>query len=68
MICLAHKMTDRSAMGEATRAVFETGAVSFKRSRDSSTVDLARLLADHPELEQQYAGSKPGTRRFLISA
>lgn len=62
------KQAIQQAMGEATRAVFETGAVSFKRSRDSSTVDLARLLADHPELEQQYARSKPGTRRFLISA
>ncbi len=61
------KQAIQQAMGEATRAVFETGHVSFKRSRDSSTVDLARLLADHPELEQQYAGSKPGSRRFLIS-
>lgn len=61
------KQTIQQAMGEATRAVFETGHVSFKRSRDSSTVDLARLLADHPELEHQYAGSKPGSRRFLIS-
>lgn len=61
------KQTIQQAMGEATRAVFETGQVSFKRSRDSSTVDLARLLADQPELEQRYAGSKPGSRRFLIS-
>lgn len=62
------KQTLIQAMGEATRAVFETGSVSFRRSRDSSTVDLKRLLADHPELESQYAGSKPGSRRFLISA
>ncbi|MGG2042597.1 YqaJ viral recombinase family protein [Burkholderia gladioli] len=61
------KQTIQQAMGEATRAVFETGQVSFKRSRDSSTIDLARLLADRPELEQQYAGSKPGSRRFLVS-
>ncbi|CAJ5406081.1 putative phage-related protein [Burkholderia pseudomallei] len=62
------KQTIQQAMGEATRAVFETGAVSFKRSRDSSTVDLKRLLAEHPELEQQYADSKPGSRRFLVSS
>ncbi len=61
------KQAIQYAMGNATRAVFETGSVSFKRSRDSSTVDLARLLADHPALETQYATSKPGTRRFLIS-
>lgn len=38
----------QQAMGDATRAVFETGSVSFKRSKDSSWVDLARLLAAAP--------------------
>ena len=57
----------QEAMGDATRALFETGSVSFKRSKDSSSIDLERLLADHPSLEQQYAISKPGSRRFLIS-
>lgn len=61
------KQTIQQAMGEATRAVFETGSVSFKRSRDSSTVDLKRLLADHPEFEMQYATTKSGARRFLVS-
>ncbi|WP_369070840.1 YqaJ viral recombinase family protein [Burkholderia gladioli] len=61
------KQAIQQAMGEATRAVFETGEVSFKRSRDSSTVDLKRLLDDHPELEQHYAGTKLGSRRFLVS-
>lgn len=61
------KQTIQQAMGEATRAVFETGEVSFKRSRDSATVDLKRLLSEHPELEQQYTGAKPGSRRFLVS-
>jgi len=62
------KQTLQHAMGDATRAVFETGEVSFKRSRDSSTVDLKRLLTDHPGFEQQYAASKPGSRRFLVSS
>jgi len=61
------KQTIQQAMGDAIRAVFETGSVSFKRSKDSSSVDLGRLLADHPSLEQQYATSKPGSRRFLVS-
>ncbi|MBR8403927.1 YqaJ viral recombinase family protein [Burkholderia cenocepacia] len=61
------KQTIQEAMGDATRALFETGSVSFKRSKDSSSIDLERLLADHPSLEQQYAISKPGSRRFLIS-
>nr|WP_201762909.1 YqaJ viral recombinase family protein [Burkholderia thailandensis] len=61
------KQMIQAAMGDAVRAVFETGSVSFKRSKDSSSVDLERLLADHPEFEQQYATSKPGSRRFLVS-
>ncbi|WP_423758924.1 YqaJ viral recombinase family protein [Burkholderia sp. NLJ2] len=61
------KQTIQQAMGDAIRAVFETGSVSFKRSKDSSSVNLDRLLADHPSFEQQYAISKPGSRRFLVS-
>ena len=61
------KQTIQQAMGEATRAVFETGSVSFRRSRDSSGVDLKRLLAEHPEFETKYAIPKSGSRRFLVS-
>ncbi|WP_158898717.1 YqaJ viral recombinase family protein [Burkholderia sp. L27(2015)] len=63
----ALKQTLQQAMGDASRAVFETGEISFKRSKDSDGIDLKRLLADHPELEQQYAITKPGSRRFLVS-
>lgn len=61
------KQTIAQAMREADHAQFETGSVSFKRSRDSSGTDLKRLLADHPELATQYAITKPGSRRFLVS-
>ncbi|PVX97671.1 YqaJ viral recombinase family protein [Paraburkholderia unamae] len=61
------KQQIQQAMGDATRAMFETGEVSFKRSKDSSAVDLKRLLLDHPEFEAKYALSKPGSRRFLVS-
>lgn len=61
------KQTIQQAMGDASRARFETGEVSFKRSKDSDSIDLKRLLADHPELESQYAITRPGSRRFLIS-
>ncbi|ASV99002.1 YqaJ viral recombinase family protein [Paraburkholderia aromaticivorans] len=61
------KQTLQEAMGEASRAIFEAGEVSFKRSKDSSGVDLKKLLDDHPELQQQYAITKPGSRRFLVS-
>ncbi|MFM0488314.1 YqaJ viral recombinase family nuclease [Paraburkholderia graminis] len=61
------KQTIQQAMGEADRAIFETGAVSFRRSRDGSGVDLKRLLADHPRFAEQYGITKPGSRRFLVS-
>lgn len=60
------KQTIQSAMGEASCALFETGEVTYRRSKDSTTTDLERLLADHPELAEQYAIPKAGSRRFLI--
>jgi putative phage-type endonuclease len=61
------KQSLQQAMGEASKALFETGSVSYKRSKDSAAVDLTKLLADHPELQHQYALTKPGSRRFLVS-
>ncbi|KVH31368.1 YqaJ viral recombinase family protein [Burkholderia cepacia] len=61
------KQQIQHAMAEADRAQFETGAVSYKRSKDGSGVDVKRLLADHPELASRYAITKPGSRRFLVS-
>lgn len=60
------KQTIQYAMGDASRALFDTGEVTFKRSKDGTTTDLDRLLADHPELAQQYAIPKVGSRRFLL--
>ncbi|WP_423391948.1 YqaJ viral recombinase family protein [Burkholderia sp. LMG 21824] len=61
------KQRIQQAMGDASRAVFETGEVSFKRSKDGSGIDLKKLLADHRELASQYVVTKPGSRRFLVS-
>ena len=61
------KQSLQQAMGDATRAIFETGSVSFRRSRDGSGIDLQRLLADRPALAAQYAITKPGSRRFLVN-
>ena len=61
------KQQIQQAMGEASRAIFETGEVSWKRSKDSSGVDLKTLLSEQPEFASQYAITKPGSRRFLVS-
>lgn len=60
------KQTIQHAMGDASRALFDTGEVTFRRSKDGTSTDLERLLADHPELAQQYATPKAGSRRFLM--
>lgn len=62
------KQTLQQAMGDAACAVFATGEVSFKRAQDGTGLDTKRLAQDHPELVAQYSVTKPGARRFLISA
>lgn len=56
------------AMGNAESAQFETGRISFKRSKDSTLIDVDRLLLNHPELAVEYARTCPGSRRFRIQA
>ena len=60
------KQRIQQRMGEATRAVFEIGEVSWKRSKDGSSLDTTQLLKEHPEMAQTYAVTKPGSRRFLV--
>jgi len=62
------KQRIQQRMGDASRAVFECGEVSWKRSKDSLTLDTARLLKEQPELLNAYGQTKPGSRRFLVQA
>lgn len=55
-------------MGEATKALFETGEVTWKRSKDKTELDIDRLLKDQPDLLHRYGLLKPGSRRFLVNA
>ena len=57
----------QQAMGDASRARFETGEVSWKRAKDSVVLDVATLLKEQPELLQRYPLTKRGSRRFLIA-
>ena len=56
----------QQAMGDASKALFETGEVTWKKAKDSTGIDLKKLMADYPELVGQYAIVKPGSRRFLF--
>lgn len=60
------KQTLQQAMGEATRARFVRGSISWKRSKEATTLNTDALLADLPELMQEYSVTRPGSRRFLV--
>lgn len=55
-------------MGEASRAHFNSGDVSWKRSKDGFGLDVTNLLKDQPALLTQYPLTRSGSRRFVINA
>jgi len=61
------KQRIQQRMGDATKVVFETGDVTWKRSKDGTGLDVVTMLKDQPELSQRYALVKPGSRRFLVN-
>ena len=61
------KQRIQQRMGEASKVLFESGDVTWKRSKDGAGFDLDRLLKDQPELKERYALVKPGSRRFLVN-
>jgi len=61
------KQTLQQAMGPATKASFETGSVTWKKAKDSMVLDVTRMLQDHPEFQERYALTKPGSRRFVVA-
>jgi predicted phage-related endonuclease len=60
------KQSIQQRMGDASRAVFDGGEVSFKRSKDGNTLDRNRLAREQPEIVRAYTVPKPGSRRFLV--
>ncbi len=60
------KQTLQQAMNKATRARFVRGSVSWKRSKDSKTLDTDALKRDLPELMGEYQVTRAGSRRFLV--
>lgn len=62
----ALKQALQEAMGDASRAVFATGEVTFKRAKDGAQLDTRRLAQDHPDIAARYTVTRPGSRRFVI--
>ncbi|ENU61353.1 YqaJ viral recombinase family protein [Acinetobacter lwoffii] len=61
---LKHRV--QALMQEHERAVFQQGSVTWKKSKDSISLDTKSLLQHQPELIQQYPLQKAGSRRFNI--
>jgi len=47
-------------------AVFDKGAISWKRSKDSIGLDSKAIIKAHPELLTQFSKTKQGSRRFVV--
>ena len=61
---LKHQL--QAKMQGAERATFETGSVTWKKAKDSISLDSKALLKLHPEMLNQFPQSKQGSRRFNI--
>jgi putative phage-type endonuclease len=53
-------------MGTAGRVLFDTGEITYRKSKDSTVLDTKRLLLEHPELEKAYSLTRSGSRRFVV--
>lgn len=47
-------------------AIFDKGAISWKRSKDSIGLDSKAVIKAHPELLIQFGKTKQGSRRFIV--
>ena len=61
------KQAIQQAMGDASKAVFANGVVTFRRAKDAQVLDAKRLVAEHPALASRYTTTRPGARRFLLA-
>ncbi|MEB3755205.1 lambda-exonuclease family protein [Acinetobacter sp. MD2(2019)] len=56
----------QAKMQETERATFLTGSLTWKRAKDSISLDSKALLKQHPEYLEQFPQHKQGSRRFNI--
>ena len=61
---LKHQL--QAKMQESERATFKTGSVTWKKAKDSVSLDSKALLKSLPEYLNQFPQHKSGTRRFNI--
>lgn len=60
------KQVIQQAMGDASKAAFANGVVTYKRAKDGARIDTKGLAAGHPDIAARYTVTTPGSRRFLL--
>ena len=61
------KQTLQQAMGDASKATFANGVVTFKRAKDGSRINTKLMALDYPDIAARYTESTAGSRRFLLT-
>lgn len=56
----------QAKLQDAERATFKAGSVTWKKSKDSISLNTKALLKLHPEYLDQFPQAKAGSRRFQI--
>ncbi|WP_218563978.1 YqaJ viral recombinase family protein [Marinospirillum perlucidum] len=63
---IALKQRLQETLGDASKAHFQGGIISWKRSKDTVALDSKKLLKEHPHLLNDYAQLRSGSRRFVL--
>ena len=61
------KQTIQQAMGDASKALFAGGIVTYRRAKDGQTLDTRRLAVERPDIAAQFSVVRPGARRFVLA-
>ncbi|MEG2750003.1 MAG: YqaJ-like viral recombinase, partial [Acinetobacter sp.] len=61
---LKHQL--QAKIQQAERAIFTNGSVTWKKSKDSISLDSKALLKQYPEYLNHFPQTKQGSRRFNI--
>jgi putative phage-type endonuclease len=60
------KQRIQARMGNASKALFANGEVTWKRSKDAITLDVEKALHVEPTLIDRFPLTRSGSRRFVI--
>lgn len=61
------KQAIQQAMGDASKAFFANGSLTYRRAKDGTSLDAKRLTAECPDIAAQYSVVRPGARRFVLA-